>query len=116
MASKKSSNILFFERFKGKISKIDKEGHLGVARKTEVPIKKNRKSLKSLSQNMKKNIMKMQGQKNKSVVNTMSMMKKKIVAHHPSQKEISMRENPYIKKGISMTPNLSRKFGKGKIS
>lgn len=40
LPQRKDSNDAFIERFKGKISKMDKEGHIGVANNAVTPILK----------------------------------------------------------------------------
>jgi hypothetical protein len=38
---RKNNTVDFIDRFKGKLSKMTKEGHIGVAKTTNAPIEKN---------------------------------------------------------------------------
>ncbi|CAI2367386.1 unnamed protein product [Moneuplotes crassus] len=106
----------FLKRFKGKISKIDKNGHAGVALKSFKPIRKNRRRLKEESIPERRLSQCVQNRRNKSL----GLIKAGLEKHKIFQENLAKNSgkiNDYGRnKENSLTPDYTRKSAKASIS
>lgn len=106
------NNKNFLERFKGKISKIDKDGHVGVALKSFKPIKKNSKPLYFPNVPERKFSQSLHAHRNQSLGSIkVSHNRRRIFEDTLSRHEESM--NDYGRKDVSLTPDITVKSAKG---